>query len=213
MKLNSTAMRHKSRKLFSRAFSESHMCKMYSRFSCKDTYSQTIKPIEHAASIIPEAYTSDIFAKLENQKIFQKCWIGVTITDSLKNDGDSFFLNMPLYNDNTNQNYETIDILIVNKNGILVEENYNFPVKTIAHLVLVNVNSDTQKDESKMLNDQMSLFNNRFADQYPYNSMKCVGSSDYTMNCNWKLKAENFCEFYHFPYVHKNITNVKTLDG
>lgn len=39
-------------------------------------------------------------------------------------------------------------------------------------------------------------------EQYPFSEMDLVGRQDYTPECNWKLLAENFVEWYHIPGVH-----------
>jgi len=41
---------------------------------------------------------------------------------------------------------------------------------------------------------------------------KAVGSATISLNANWKLAVENFCESYHLPMVHPGLNSYSRLD-
>jgi len=38
------------------------------------------------------------------------------------------------------------------------------------------------------------------------------GSWEQTLNCNWKLAVENYCEAYHLPWIHPDLNTYSKLD-
>ena len=53
-----------------------------------DTYRQIRLPIEKASTLIPDAYTSDNFFALEQEKIFSNSWVAVGCLPKLRKQGD-----------------------------------------------------------------------------------------------------------------------------
>mmetsp|Transcript_10184 Transcript_10184/g.24276 ORF Transcript_10184/g.24276 Transcript_10184/m.24276 type:complete len:476 (-) Transcript_10184:298-1725(-) len=49
-------------------------------------------------------------------------------------------------------------------------------------------------------------------ERYPFQNMKIVGSKDYRINCDWKLLAENFMEYYHLYAVHPELAKFSTVE-
>ena len=33
-----------------------------------------------------------------------------------------------------------------------------------------------------------------------------------TINCNWKLAVENYCEAYHLPFIHPGLNSYSRLE-
>ena len=58
-------------------------------YSTRSTYAASLEPIETAWSLLPEAYTDDVFNKLEKEKVFKKSWVAVEMNAGrLADDGD-----------------------------------------------------------------------------------------------------------------------------
>ena len=53
-----------------------------------DTYRQIRLPINQASTLIPDAYTSDNFFALEQEKIFLNSWVAVGCLPKVRNQGD-----------------------------------------------------------------------------------------------------------------------------
>ena len=53
-----------------------------------DTYRQIRLPIDQASTLIPDAYTSDNFFALEQEKIFLNSWVAVGCLPKVRNQGD-----------------------------------------------------------------------------------------------------------------------------
>ena len=53
-----------------------------------DTYRQIRLPIDQASTLIPDAYTSDNFFALEQEKIFSNSWVAVGCLPKVRNQGD-----------------------------------------------------------------------------------------------------------------------------
>mmetsp|Transcript_11231 Transcript_11231/g.24790 ORF Transcript_11231/g.24790 Transcript_11231/m.24790 type:complete len:471 (+) Transcript_11231:41-1453(+) len=47
-------------------------------------------------------------------------------------------------------------------------------------------------------------------DRFPFRDMDVVGAKDYHVNCDWKLLAENFLEYYHLNAVHPELAEYST---
>lgn len=63
--------------------------------------------------------------------------------------------------------------------------------------------------EAPSLMDQMQGFPNEFA-YYPFQDLEIRGQKDYTVNCDWKVLAENFMEWYHVGPIHPNLAKFST---
>ncbi|MFT5194306.1 MAG: choline monooxygenase [Cellvibrionaceae bacterium] len=57
-------------------------------FLKEETYKHTRAPVEHALTIIPEAYTSDEFYNLEQKQVFQNSWVPCAVLPEVKKPGD-----------------------------------------------------------------------------------------------------------------------------
>ena len=57
-------------------------------FLKEETYKHTRAAVEHALTIIPEAYTSEEFHALEQKQIFQNSWVPCAVLPEVKNPGD-----------------------------------------------------------------------------------------------------------------------------
>ena len=44
--------------------------------------------------------------------------------------------------------------------------------------------------------------------RFPLDKLQLVKRQKLTIDCNWKLIAENFMEYYHLPWVHPDLCNV-----
>ena len=53
-----------------------------------ETYRQIRLPIEKASTLIPDAYTSDNFFALEQEKIFSNSWVAVGCLPKVRKQGD-----------------------------------------------------------------------------------------------------------------------------
>ena len=57
-------------------------------FTQPDTYRQTRLPVDLASTLIPDAYTSDDFFALEQEKIFSNSWVAVGCLPQVSKQGD-----------------------------------------------------------------------------------------------------------------------------
>ncbi len=57
-------------------------------FLKEETYKHTRAAVEHALTIIPEAYTSEEFHALEQKQIFQNSWVPCAVLPEVKKPGD-----------------------------------------------------------------------------------------------------------------------------
>ncbi|EQC31573.1 hypothetical protein, variant 2 [Saprolegnia diclina VS20] len=48
--------------------------------------------------------------------------------------------------------------------------------------------------------------------EYPFSDLVSYKSSTIPVQCNWKLLAENFMEYYHLPAVHPELCDVSRVD-
>ncbi len=53
-----------------------------------ETYARTRLPVDHATSLIPDAYTSEDFHTLERERLFRRNWVPVCIADDVAEPGD-----------------------------------------------------------------------------------------------------------------------------
>ena len=60
------------------------------RFGDEATYRATRLPVDYASTLIPDAYTSEDFHALEQERVFETSWVPVCVTDEL--DGPGAFL-------------------------------------------------------------------------------------------------------------------------
>jgi choline monooxygenase len=51
------------------------------------TYRATRLPVDFASTLIPDAYTSDVFHRLERERVFARSWVPVCVTDELPEPG------------------------------------------------------------------------------------------------------------------------------
>ena len=57
-------------------------------FTQLDTYQQIRLPVDQASTLIPDAYTSDDFFALEQEKIFSNSWVAVGCLPQVSKQGD-----------------------------------------------------------------------------------------------------------------------------
>ena len=57
-------------------------------FTQPDTYRQSRLPVDQASTLIPDAYTSDDFFALEQEKIFSNSWVTVGCLPQVSKQGD-----------------------------------------------------------------------------------------------------------------------------
>jgi choline monooxygenase len=57
-------------------------------FSEPGTYAATRLPVDLASTLIPDAYTSEAYYELEQQRVFGGSWVGVAMTSQLRDPGD-----------------------------------------------------------------------------------------------------------------------------
>jgi len=57
------------------------------RFTEEETYRATRLPVDLASTLIPDAYTSDAFRQLEQDRVFGRSWVPVCVTDELDRPG------------------------------------------------------------------------------------------------------------------------------
>jgi len=58
-------------------------------FSSRATYANTSTFIEHATSLLPEAYFDETYHQVEEKKMWRKSWVVVGFTDEWQNVGDT----------------------------------------------------------------------------------------------------------------------------
>ena len=76
-------------------------------------------------------------------------------------------------------------------------------------MVFVNMSGDAEPFETfiKPLKDRWADFDmSRIRHPGP------VGSLKLTVNCNWKLAVENYCEAYHLPSIHPGLNSYSKLE-
>ncbi len=56
-------------------------------FAEESTYSATRLPVDYASTLIPDAYTSDAFHALEQERVFGTGWVPVCVTDEIAGPG------------------------------------------------------------------------------------------------------------------------------
>lgn len=56
-------------------------------YTTETTYKHTRAPVQHALTIIPDAYTSDTFYQIEQQRVFGNSWVAVALTSDLPSAG------------------------------------------------------------------------------------------------------------------------------
>ena len=59
-----------------------------SEYQLPDTYAETRLPVEHATTLIPDAYASPEFYQLEQEQIFAKGWVAAGCAEEVENPGD-----------------------------------------------------------------------------------------------------------------------------
>jgi choline monooxygenase len=57
------------------------------RFSREDTYAATRRPVELAATLLPEAYTSDEFFATERDRVFRSTWVAIGCSAQVRTAG------------------------------------------------------------------------------------------------------------------------------
>lgn len=58
-------------------------------FTQEHTYRQTRAPVERAVTLIPDAYRSDEFYRIEQERVFSKGWVCVGYTSQVRETGDT----------------------------------------------------------------------------------------------------------------------------
>ena len=57
-------------------------------FTKRDTYKEIRLPVNQASTLIPDAYTSDDFFAIEQEKIFANSWVAVGCIPQVNKKGD-----------------------------------------------------------------------------------------------------------------------------
>src|SRR5438067_12985703 len=57
-------------------------------FTDESTYAATRLPVDEASTLIPDAYVSDAFHALEQERVFARSWVPVAVTDEVGQPGD-----------------------------------------------------------------------------------------------------------------------------
>jgi choline monooxygenase len=65
-----------------------------SRFTDPATYRETRRPVEEAVTIVPEAYSSDEFYAVEQERVWSRAWVGVGYECQVPNVGDTLMVNV-----------------------------------------------------------------------------------------------------------------------
>ncbi|KAF0696494.1 Aste57867_12750 [Aphanomyces stellatus] len=79
-------------------------------------------------------------------------------------------------------------------------------IETSGPFVYANVSGDAPPLQSYLGDLNQSLH------EYPFDELVSYKQATLTVNCNWKLLAENFMEYYHLPAVHPELCNVSGVD-
>ncbi|MEM9232017.1 MAG: aromatic ring-hydroxylating dioxygenase subunit alpha [Pseudomonadota bacterium] len=76
-------------------------------------------------------------------------------------------------------------------------------------MVFVNISGDAPEFDSWIapLKDRWSEFDGK-----PVYHGGSASSFKLTVNCNWKLAVENYCESYHLPWVHPGLNSYSRLE-
>jgi choline monooxygenase len=56
-------------------------------FTREETYRATRLPVDHASTLIPDAYTTSEFHQLESERVFARSWVAVCVTDEVAEPG------------------------------------------------------------------------------------------------------------------------------
>ena len=75
-------------------------------------------------------------------------------------------------------------------------------------VIFVNISADAKdfKVEHANLLDRWAEF------KQPFYSAGKFSQFEMTLNSNWKLAIENFCESYHLPWVHPELNQISPID-
>ena len=175
----------------------------------RDFYKKTLNNIETAVGMNSEMYTCKKYAKIENEKVFDRCWVCVGNIHELNDDtneisrifGDKNIV-LKYYGNNSNNNNDSNVKCYYNNNEI--------NLKIFLSSIWVNFNINNMDESNKLWEYQMGDIFQLYG-HYPWNKMKILLSKVYDINANWKLITDNFCESYHVTWVHPElfqITNV-----
>ncbi len=63
-------------------------------YTCEETYKATRLPVSRASTIIPDAYRSEEFYKVEQDRIFSKGWVCVGYTSQASKAGETFMTTL-----------------------------------------------------------------------------------------------------------------------
>ena len=79
-------------------------------------------------------------------------------------------------------------------------------------LIFININSNAKPFEEfiKPLEDRWSKFISK-KDQKLIRHSTDNGYFNMTVNSNWKFAIENYCESYHFPWIHPELNKVSNI--
>lgn len=80
-------------------------------------------------------------------------------------------------------------------------------------VLFINLSGDAPEFEDyakPMLDRYRGLVGEHDASQIEYTDSH--GQMSFSINCNWKLAMENFCESYHLPWIHPSLNSYSPLE-
>lgn len=89
------------------------------------------------------------------------------------------------------------------------------PVRSAVWMDMVFINLDGQAPEFA---EHVASLENRWRDFIGADGFALLrrvnmgGNLEITVNCNWKLAVENYCESYHLPWVHPSLNSYSRLE-
>jgi len=230
-------------------------------FTREETYRATRLPVTHASTIVPDAYRSDEFSRIEQQRIWAGGWVCVGYTSQVAQAGDTFVTAVAgqsffVTRDKAGKLHAFYNVCR-HRGSQLVGKDGNFDVIRCPYhawgyaldgellgtpyfkgldvpaeqqaLFDMREAKDFRKEDYPLLPVTVDswgcfVFLNLSPNptplaewlgdlpqglaRYPLHELQLARRQRLEINCNWKLIAENFMEYYHLPWVHPELCNV-----
>lgn len=99
--------------------------------------------------------------------------------------------------------------------GFQCEKHGLKPLRSAVWMDMIFVNADGQAEP---FSDHVAPLENRWRDFIGADGFDLLrrvnmgGSLEISVDCNWKLAVENYCESYHLPWVHPSLNSYSRLE-
>jgi len=195
-----------------------------------DTYKYTRAAVESALTIIPEAYTSDEFYAIEQERVFANSWVAVALTGHVSQPGDVRIVEVctklqgsrircPYHSWAYNLDGDCIGTPLFEGSDIPEEMQgafsmggvdkfplFSVHVEEWAYFIFVNL-----AENPTPLQEQLGDLPERLA-PYRLDEWVICREAEFIFKANYKLVGENFMEYYHLPWVHPELIKVSRME-